>query len=348
MKIRLISFTARGSDLCRKTADLLSKDGHVCHAYGMKAYAQKSGILPLETYLSSWTKEAFENYEALVFIGATGIAVRAIAPYLKSKVSDPAVVVIDEKGEHIISLLSGHIGGGNHLTKQIAEHIGGRAIITTATDIHGRFAVDQWAKEQNLVITDMKIAKAISAAILNEQTIGLKSDFEVVGSTPDYIEKDNINREHNLGIFLSIKEKELPFPKTLLLVPKIITLGIGCRKNTSLNQIKTLVDRVLEEEKILSQSIEQICSIDLKQEESGILELSDMLNVPFKVYSAEELKSLSGSFTPSTFVTEVTGVDNVCERSAVYGSKGKLIVKKQMQDGVTVAIAMREYQVSFQ
>ena len=344
MKIALISFTNAGAKTCRKIETGLTTLGYDCRAFGKGTFATEAGIEPLKSSLDEWTVDAFSTQEALVFVGACGIAVRAIAPYIKDKTVDPAVIVVDETGKFAISLLSGHLGGANDIAWEIAEIIGAEPVITTATDLNRRFAVDEWAKKNNLRIGSMRLAKEISAAVLNGETIGVLSDFPIEGQIPEQLRfcTPEATDDIRIGFRISIHEEEIPFEKTLHLIPQTVTVGIGCRKGVDLEKVEDLFYQVLKEHKISIHSVEKICSIDIKKEEPALNQLAEKLDVPFQVFSAEELEQLNGEFTPSEFVNQITGVDNVCERTAVLGSHGELIVKKQTLNGVTLAVAVRK------
>lgn len=339
MKIALISFTGEGANTCGKIEAGLTAKGYECNAFGKNLFAEGAGIIPLENSLSEWTVETFSKNDALVFVGACGIAVRAIAPYIKDKTVDPAVVVVDEKGKYAISLLSGHLGGANDLTLEIAEIISAEPVITTATDLNQLFAVDDWAKKNHLHIGDMKLAKEISAAILNGETIGVSAEFSVEGDLPKLLKYASGGR---IGFRISIHEEDSPFRKTLHLIPQTVTVGIGCRKGISLEAVEELLNQVLKEQNLSVKAIEKICSIDIKKEEPALKQLADKLGIPLQVFSADELELLTGVYTASEFVNQITGVDNVCERAAVLGSQGELIVRKQALNGVTAAIAVRK------
>lgn len=352
MKIALISFTKQGAKTCKVIADGLQEKQHECKAFTKASFAEEAGLASLDMDLKDWTRDAFQHQEALIFVGACGIAVRAIAPYVQSKITDPAVVVVDEKGQYVISLLSGHLGGANELTLEVASFLGAQPIITTATDIQGLFAVDEWAKGQYLFIEDMAVAKEISAALLAGEEIGVVSDYPIEGEVPrqlavliqDTSSDTKADFPGKLGIQISIYEaqEKKPFQRTLRLIPKTLTLGIGCRRETDVEVIRNLLEKTLAENSLSPHSIREICSIDLKKDEEGIHNLADILKVPFRVFTPEELKAVEGDFTPSEFVRETTGVDNVCERAAVLGSGGRLMIKKQALNGATLAIAIKE------
>lgn len=365
MKVALISFTKDGADTCGKIREGLSAAGYQCAAFGKERFAAEAGIMPFQGGLSEWTAEQFQANDALVFVGACGIAVRAIAPHIRDKTVDPAVTVVDEKGKYAISLLSGHLGGANDLTHEIAELIGAEPVITTATDLNQKFAVDDWAKKNRLWISDMKLAKEISAAILEGENIGVSSDFPIDGkmpeqlvligkdpsdsckATPDRAESQAAGVIPRIGIWISIYDEDGPFEKTLHLIPQTVSVGMGCRKGISLEAVRELFDRILSEHKISVKSVEGLCTIDIKKDEPAFMQLAEQLGVPLEVFPAEELDRLDGTFSISEFVSRVTGVDNVCERAAVLGSRGELIAGKQALNGVTAAIALRTEKFRF-
>lgn len=341
MIIKIASFTKEGARLCKFIKEGLVTN-HSVEGYTIKRLSKEANLNSLDD-LGKWTESAFKESEAIIFIGAFGIAVRSIAPYIKDKTRDPAVIVIDEKGKFIVPILSGHIGGANKLALEISNIINGKAIISTATDINNKFSVDSFAVENNLYISDMKIAKKISSKILDNEKIGLISDLPIKGSIPN----DLILGENEIGIVISINDKK-PFETTLNLVPKIISLGIGCRKGTSYIDIENLVFRVLKENNILITSLKDICSINIKANEKGLIEFSKKYNLEFKTFTVNELLSVKGNFTKSKFVKSITGVDNVCERAAKVSDGGELIVRKTCENGVTVALAKSKGEVSFE
>lgn len=345
MKISLISFTQNGANLGNLLSMFLSDQRYDVSAFTAGEHAKGLRTESINKPLKEWTKEQFESADGIVFLGATGIAVRAIAPLIKDKRTDPAVLVIDEKGQFVIPLLSGHIGGANELAHKIASHFGMIPVITTATDINEKFAVDLFAKKNNLVIIRMDYAKAISAVILNEKRVGFESDFPVIGFLPDNITQKN---DCEYGICISFNEKKEPFEKTLTLIPKIITLGIGCKKGKTADEIQSVVSEVLELNQISLYSISKVASIDLKKEEAGLLEFCDRLDLKLITYPAETLEMVQGIYSESDYVKSVTGVGNVCERAAILGSgNGIMIQKKYANNGVTVSIAKEDWSVRF-
>lgn len=351
MKTALISFTGRGSQLCSELSRALSVKGYQCEAYAFPKYADENGLIPLKEPLKDWTCRMFASMDAILFISASGIAVRSIAPFIEDKTKDPAIVVMDEKGIFAISLLSGHLGGANELAGTLSNLTGAIPVITTATDVNGRFAVDVFAKKNGLFIESMEYAKAVSADVLDEKPIGLKSDFEIYGPVPDEIHlwDEEAVFEGTNGIHISLDTAKQPYKQTLHLVPRIITVGIGCRKGKSAKDIEAAVLKTLEENHISIHALEQAASIELKAEEPGILEFCKKFKLPFVTYSKEELSALKGEFSSSEFVESVTGVSNVCERSAMLGSgNGIIIQKKKAADGITIALGQRKWSVEFE
>ena len=287
----------------------------------------------------------FPVADALIFVGACGIAVRAIAPFVKNKLTDPGVIVVDELGLQAISLLSGHIGGANELTRRIAASIGAIPVITTATDINHRFTADEWAKNNGLSIASMQAAKRFAAEILRRD-VPVYSDFPIEGKLTGGLFR---GEQGKIGLVISCRKMEM-FEDPLILIPRLLQLGIGCKRGTSREKIRAAVLKVLDETGIYMKAIAGAASIDLKQDEAGLLEFCDAWKLPVQFYPAEELLETKGDFSASAFVKSTVGVDNVCERAAMRsaGDNAKLIVKKTCLDGVTIAIAQEEWSVHFE
>ncbi len=291
----------------------------------------------------------FNSNDVLIFVGACGIAVRKISPYIKDKQTDPAVICIDELGNYVIPILSGHIGGANDVARYIAEQMGSTAVITTATDINGKFSVDNWAARNGFIIDDIKMAKEISSAIL-ERDISLISEFEITGSIPAGVSLSRYSGEADsslgaLGIYIGCSIRK-PFARTLRLIPKAVHLGIGCRRGTSEDSIKKAVERILSENNIDIRAVKCISSIDIKSDEKGLLDYAAHNDLPIYFYSAGELNDIDGDFTSSEFVKGITGVDNVCERSAMMGAE-HLLIRKNAVNGITIAAAIEQVEVHF-
>lgn len=337
MKLAVFAFTTKGCRLAERVKSVLSAEET------RMVTMEKFGLPDFEAYtppLVSCMKEYFSWADLLVFIGSTGMAVRAIAPWVKSKVTDPAVLCIDEGGSFVISLLSGHIGGANDYAKMLASAIGAVPVVTTATDVEGKFSPDGWAAKIGCAISSMHLCKKVSAAIL-EGEIPLSCDFPMAGTPAGTV----LHGEGALGIHIGCTKRQ-PYAETLHLIPKILNLGIGCRRGIGEEKIAAAVDAVCEKFGIFPQAIAGVYSIDLKKDEPGLLSFCAHRGLKPHFYTPQELENAPGAYPKSEFVRSVTGVDNVCQRAAMLGAE-TLIVPKTAMDGVTVSIAQRPWEAVF-
>lgn len=323
MKLAYLSFTEKGRQLAGRLAAALGGSVQRCGA---------------SCSLEAWTAAHFSQSDGLVYVGAAGIAVRAIAPHLKSKTTDPAVVVVDECARYAIPILSGHLGGANDLARAIGRVCGALPVLTTATDVNGVFAVDEWAKRQNCLVLNPEQIKTVSAKLLAGGTVTVQSSWPIAGQPPRNVcQTEDRGADVLLDIHPGTGEK-------LHLVPRIAVLGVGCKKNVSFQMLETALATFLDRTGVCEQVISAVASIDLKKNEPGLLDLCAAHGWPLKTYPAEQLREVEGQFTPSAFVKGVTGVDNVCERSAVLASGGTLCQGKTARDGITMALALAPYQ----
>ena len=348
MKLIVITYSPAGADLGKRAVEEL-EGGYDCTCYLYDRYEAK-GWTPFHE-AGSILKRAFEEKSAVLFICAVGIAVRMTAPFIVSKYTDSPVAVMDDMGKFVISLLSGHVGGANELTQLTAKIVGAVPVITTSTDLHEKFAVDMFAKNNGLYCEDKTMAKMISAAVLNKEQVGLCYDEKWCvkkGRIPRELDTGDLKEQDSqYGIVVTPFEEKNIFINTLTLVPKQITLGIGCRKNVPVEEVEHAVLKVLKEHHISLHGVRQVCSIDLKKEEEGIRQFCQNHHIPFVTFSAEELGTVEGSVSHSEFVENITGVDNVCERSALRGSDGELIVTKQIEGKITIAAAIEKICLRF-
>ena len=311
--------------------------------------------------------------DAIIFVGATGIAVRAIAPFIHGKAVDPAVLVIDEAGRYVISLLSGHLGGANALARTAAALIEAEPIITTATDAESAFAVDTFAKENGFLLTDLRKAKEVSAKVLRGEKLRIYSDIpmERLVQRPARHEAELVPAQNidHADIIISYRtrilkpasepnvddrpvkasETQHPLEKMsqgigLRLIAKRVHVGLGARKGVTQAEVAAAVATCLEDAGIDPRAVVDLVSIDLKKQEAGILAYSYERGVPFVTYTAEELRTVEGAFAGSNFVQSVTGVANVCERAAAFaaGRSGhaEVLVHKTIHGNVTTAVAV--------
>ena len=322
MKLAYLAFTEQGERLAARLAAALGGGVQRCGG---------------SCSLSAWTAAHFPQSDGLVYIGAAGIAVRAIAPHLQSKTSDPAVVVVDACARYAIPILSGHLGGANDLARAIGRVCGALPVLTTATDVNGVFAVDEWAKRQNCRILNPERIKTVSAKLLAGGAVTVQSAWPSAGQPPR-----NVRQTEDSGADVLLELRPSP-GEALHLVPRIAVLGVGCKKNVLPQTLEAALAAFLTGAGICEQAISAVASIDLKKEEPGLVAFCAAHGWPLKTYSAEQLRAVEGRFTPSAFVQSVIGVDNVCERSAVLASGGTLCRGKTAGNGVTMALALAPY-----
>ena len=330
MNIAIFSFTKNGSCLNVRLMDILKQNNIL--SYTLPKYMIDDRMTALINLKE--TVEAHFTDDAIIFIGATGIAIRSISPYVKDKFSDPAVLVIDELGRYVIPLLSGHVGGANELAEYIGGAINATPVITTATDINGVFAVDVFAKKYNLIISSRKLAKDVSAALLDKEPVDIDSDIiEIdVSDIKKKLNPTDVKCELRVRITDKIYESNV-----LTLIPKSIYIGVGCKKDTDAKEMLDFVKEVFISFGIDIRAIKSIGSIDIKKNEKAINELAKSLSVPFLTFSKEELNAVEGEFNESEFVRNTVGVGNVCERAVMIQCK-KLISGKIARGGMTIAI----------
>lgn len=307
--IVLTAFTRAGAELAARLAGALGARAFV------PGRCLVPGTEPLEGTVGEWAGHWFSRAEALVFVCACGIAVRAIAPHVRSKGEDPAVLVLDERGRHVIPILSGHIGGANALARRVAGLTGGEAAVTTATDVNGLVAVDEWAVENGCVIENLEAVKHVSAAVLEGRPV---------------------------GVAVTDRLQPAPWPVTLWLRPRRLVLGAGCKRGADPEAMAAAAADFLEGAGVSPLSLCAVASIDLKKDEKALVALAERYGVPFATFGADALRAVPGRFSASERVREATGVDNVCERAAVLAAEnGVLLRSKTLYPGMTFALARR-------
>lgn len=328
MKKLAVCFTGNGQRIIRKINEESKKrgikpaKGYICS----DSLEAEEGVCKISTPIGEWTKTAFLPGNALIFVGAAGIAVRAVCGLPKDKLSDCPVIVIDDGGQFVIPVLSGHAGGGNKLAMVLADLLGAVPVITTSTDRNDAFSVDSFATENRLTITDAKEIKKISVKALEEKKITL--------SIKDFPPKEKVD-------VMIADETDAEY--SLLLRPKKYTVGIGMKREKGQAALEEFFRETLSKSGIDICDIYAICTIDIKEDEEALTALRDKYRIPVLSFDGEILKKAQGTFTASEFVLNTVGVDNVCERAAVIGAGAgaELICPKQIRDGMTIAIARR-------
>ncbi|WP_299526432.1 cobalt-precorrin 5A hydrolase [uncultured Methanobrevibacter sp.] len=335
MKIAIISVSKKGYDLSFHLKELLDKD---------------STIISTDIYykdIKNTIKLLFYEYDAIIAIMASGILIRSIAPLIQSKVSDPAILNIDENGKFVISTLSGHLGGANKLTSKVAELLNALPVITTATDVNKKLGIDVLAKDLYLSIKNPKEILHFNKAILNgEEIVFLLNSSGNYDFLFDYFNKNTLEIDVSIEFTSQINTDEIHvFYKNhkLIMTIETIVMGIGCKKGKSKNDILIGVNKTLNDLNISKNRLTFLASGEVKKNEQGILDLSDELNIPVKFVDMDKLKLFtSNEIHESEFVKSKFGVGSVSEASALItaGFDSKLIYKKTPFNGVTIALAI--------
>jgi cobalt-precorrin 5A hydrolase len=310
--------------------------------------------------LKAVVPQLWEKCSLLIFIMAAGIVVRQIAPLLQSKDRDPAVLVLDEKGGFLIPLLSGHLGGANAWAKEVAQRIGAKPVLTTATDINGLVAPDEYARQFGWAVEPVEGLRKVNRFLLDQGYLNVWSDYELPENHP--LQQDPHYRflteseKVKAHLWISFHQSNLdetpladigmiPQSRPLQLIPRVFSVGVGCRRNTSYERILEAIQGCLDQLGVSHKSIQGIYSIDLKADELGIQEVAQILRVPFRTFTAQEVQAVNEEqgLTYSRYVRQKIGVDGVCEAASVLGTKqGELILPKQKRNGVTVAISQEK------
>ena len=322
--------------------------------------------------LNDITKEVMKTSKGVIFISSTGIAVRAIAPYLEGKDKDPGVVVVDLSSKYAINILSGHLGGGNELTLKVAQILNVQPIITTATDNLGIIAPDILAKDNELIIEDLKKAKYIASILVDEKKIKIKDDYNMIKISKGYEKTDElsenciwithdlkVNNNHcgiskindfdcnnniivnnsNDDIQYSIIREELNYCKILRLIKKDLVLGIGCRRGTTYEKLYNFINSSLIKYNLDIRAVVAIVSVDVKANEEGIIKFAQKINCPFITFEREQIKTVQDKYEKSEFVLKTLGITGVCE-PCVDLAGAEVVRSKIKHEGMTLAIGV--------
>ena len=314
IRTALIAFTDTGKALSARIAEALS---------GMRF---RDETIEAAVYPHQETKAAWEECRALVFIGASGIAVRYVAPLLTDKLHDPAVIVIDELGRFVIPLLAGHVGGANHFARLLAEKISAVPVITTATDVEGVFSVDEFAAENGLKISAKSRIKPVAKMLLEGKPVNLALADDVIVSG----DESDIDR------------------CILHLMMRPAVVGMGCRRDKDPAELEAYFLETLGKLGVELRHVACVASIDVKKDEKALTALCAKYDIPLRTYSAEELREVPGEFEGSAFVEKTVGVSDVSARAAARaGGAGKFLLKKDSRDGMTISVFEKYRRVTF-
>jgi cobalt-precorrin 5A hydrolase len=354
----IFAVTRQGVETAAKIRDILDKKKINCRIFAPEKYAQK-GVVSMDKKLGEAVSEVFGEVDAIVAVMAAGIIVRTVAPLLKSKMTDPAVVCVDTSGRFVVSLVSGHFGGANELAKLIADGLGAVPVITTASDVMGKQSVDELARALHCRIVNPESLVAVNSALVNgeELVLVLAGNVKIpMDKIRDYEVRTAENMEQAMeivdgfdaGVIIANEEilwDELTRPVTIL-KPKTIAVGIGSRKSVAEDDIVDVVNGALKEVNIPLERVDRLATVDIKKDSQSMLSAAERLGLNLEFISIEDLCSLRHEdLSPdSELVKKKIGVGGVCERAALItaGKKAKLILKKTKAKGVTVAVAEGE------
>lgn len=335
MKIAIISVSSKGQKLAQKLKEKLDKDSTIISSVLYHKNVKKN------------LKITFYEYDAIIAIMASGILIRSIAKLIESKITDPAILNIDDNGNFVISVLSGHLGGANTLCKKVANLINATPVITTSTDINKKLGIDIIAEDLYLTINNSKEILYFNKAILDNKRIFIKlNDKSDYNYLYDYLSNVTLEIDVLISQSSKINKDEILCcieNHELILTPKKIIVGIGCKRGKSIYIIEEKLNIALKTLNISKSRISGFASAEIKKDEEGILNLAKKLNVPVNFVGLDKLRLFtSRDVQKSEFVYSKFGIHGVCEPSALItaGFDSKLIYKKTSSDGVTISIAV--------
>jgi cobalt-precorrin 5A hydrolase len=327
-----------------KTAVLALTAGGLVLAEKISSALDQCLLRRIKSSVATEIRKLWHEVDGLVCIMAAGVVVRSIAPLCRDKKSDPCVVVLDEKGQFVISLLSGHLGGGNHLAWEVARITGGQPVITTASDVTGHTAIDLWAKMNDLVVANPEKLTRISARLVNRGELNLFSDQYLDGIPADFYPVEKSELAH-IVVSSFIPDGY----DNLRLIPKNLFVGFGCNRGTTSAEFQSALDDICKIHGIDSRAIAGFASIDIKSDEKGMLEFAERRHLPLQFFSKDQLNTVAG-ITPSAAALKATGAGGVAEPAAILAASstrgsGRLCVRKMKWENVTAAVAAKQIQL---
>jgi cobalt-precorrin 5A hydrolase len=329
MKIGIIAITRGGRELAVKLSAMLAEATLLEKVAGEKV---------ADTIAANW-----QHYDGFICIMATGIVVRAIAPLLVDKLTDPCVIVLDEKGHHAISLLSGHVGGGNALAREVAGLLGGTAVITTASDTLELVALDLWAKEQQLVVPSREILTALSTLLVNQKQLSLYADVEVSSLPTGLKQVDEARHADFVVSHLTGNTHTCPVFR-----PRNLVVGIGCNRGTPVNEFEDALNELFNNLQLSRSSIRNLASIDKKNDEVGLLQLAEDNCWQIDFFDSNTINRLT-NLEISFAALGAVGAIGVAEPTALLSAQSNhLLSRKRKWKNVTMAVAQVPFMLSAQ
>jgi cobalt-precorrin 5A hydrolase len=354
-----VAITKHGVEMVRNLGDSFPGTDVYYMSKFERGDEQERGIQLFEGSVKLILPDLFKQYNGIILFISLGAVVRMIAPILVDKKVDPAVVVIDDRGEHVISVLSGHLGGANELTRHVAAVLGARAVITTASDVQGTIPVDMFGRELGWVVDSFDKATPVSAAVVNEEPVALiqetgernwwRYDKPVPGHIKVYASTaEALQEPFNAALVVSDRllepqEEEQLLSNGVLYRPKSLVLGIGCNRGTALEELEAGVLDTLQELRLSVKSVRNIATIDLKKDEEGLLALCAKYGWELVTYTPSELNTVQLP-NPSETVFKYTGAYGVSEPSALLSSGADhWLLEKKKSGNMTLSVARVSY-----
>ncbi|TAK09989.1 MAG: cobalamin biosynthesis protein [Candidatus Manganitrophaceae bacterium] len=356
--LAIVAITKGGVEIARQLRDHFSEaDFLISEKF---AAAAGEGVLPLKGPLSKNLGEFFHAYDKIVFLVSLGAVVRLVAPHLKDKHVDPAVLVVDDRAQFVISVLSGHVGGANAFTEEVAKVLGAAPVITTASDVGKTIPVDILGRELGWTLEGEGHVTRVSASVVNEEPVAflqetgekswwtrptpLPSNIECFASLETLIEKEQTGKRHAAYLVATDRSRDV-FPKSMqdrivLYRPKSLDIGMGCDRGTPIEEIEELIRTTFEKNGLAMASIRTLATLDQKRDEPAFLQLCEKNGWRMMTFSKEELQRVAGILTPSAVVEKWVGTPSVSE-AAVLRSSGAayLLVPKVKATRATLALA---------
>lgn len=351
MKIAVVALTVKGREIAKKIKASI-KDIEV---YLSSKYADGCEDTAFSKPLGELIGEIFNSYDGIICIMASGIVVRAVAPYLTHKSTDPGIVVVDDGGKFAISLVAGHLGGANALAREIAQALGGQAVITTASDNMGVISAEMWGKQFGMTVESFAGLPAVNGAIVNGGRLAVISDWKVpekfrtIGNpaNTDYYNSNikftkEYSGKYDAYIYISDKLLSKLEKPSIMLRPKTLVAGMGMRRGVVHELVLCTLEEAFLAAGLAAGSLKCLTSIDAKNDEEGLLKTAESLKIPCIFFTKDKLKEVvaKNNLATSTFVNRQMGVGAVCEPAALaVMEKSKLVLPKYVAQGVTIAIA---------
>ena len=356
--VAIIALTKQGVETATKISAALEKLEIKNNLFSPEQCIQ-CGAMPLDMRLGEFVKDLFGKVDAIIGVMAAGILVRAVAPCLKSKLTDPAVVCVDVSGRFAISLLSGHYGGANELARIVAREIGAIPVVTTASDLMGKMSIDELARLLHCNIRNPDSLVAVNSALVNGKHLSavlvgavkiptnIIKDYDVKRAN-NVEEAAEILKDYDAGALITsgeVPSVKLPVPVTIL-IPRKIVVGVGSRKRSSEKEIMEAINVALARVGLPLERVDRLATVDIKKDSTAMIGAAEKLELAWDFHSVEALRSVEhAELSPdSRMVEEKIGVGGVCERAALItaGKNSNLILKKTKMNGVTVAVAEGE------